>query len=589
MKNTQDTLGNLVNYKAIFEIQPLELPKVEKRDIPKFILCQNFDKARQKIDRKMERYNNKVDQLKGKIQQSEIDIAAMQKQQQKWSRKSSTFLLDRTDVKAVEKQNHAADNANRLLEKIQIAFERQEDLMEQHNEAIEEATEKLEEMNQEALLVIDEDIVTVLDKLTQTINKFSDQENPADLASALEICFIALKVFNTFEEHIDGNVPRKDAKERVAEIIKLCARLCEKGTVRNFFVDLFHRNTSLIKKNADLYNHLVEKVKSVDKEELSTMTQRFQVIYSKTLNTDFKYEGIVDPSELEAVVVEIRKTIDAVKANIGMIKELYNNSKATAEAGVNAQQNVVSLLTTMKTNMEEMRDDIFVKGHFACDMVDKAVIEDFYNKDLRPAVTGLREYIVGNIGKEQLDTLFMEGNDRYSIEKAETAIKQAGLLSLQAQRDQTNEHTKKLSAMINDRETDIQKADEVPQKNADAFRSATSILYISSLLPVIGFAFALSILSKFTKFSLAFKSNNKVYRELGSIILSKNKTMQTVNLVIGVVLGIGGVGVLFGLNVSPEVFFNVGIPGTVLVFYLITWKILAISGKKLKSYIEISK
>lgn len=315
------------------------------------------------------------------------------------------------------------------------------------------------------------------------------------------------------------------------------------------------------------------------------MTRSLQQTIGEEFKTDFKYEGIINPSELEAVVVDIHKTIDAIKANIAKVKELNDSTKATAEAGVNAHQNAESLFATMKGNVEQMRDDLLFKGHFVCDILDEAVIEDFYHKDLRPAGTSLREHLVSLIGEEQIDALVMEKEDRYSVGKTETAIKQADLTRLQAQREQVDGHIKELSGMIKDREADIQKAEQVPRKNADAFQSAASTFYILDHFPVFGVAFALAIFGKIKKFAPGFRSTNEIYQKLGTEILAKNKTMQTVSLILAGVLGLGGIIVFLVL----KMFAGVVIPGAVLVFYLITWAILGNAGKNLQSYIGVSK
>lgn len=521
----------------------------------------------------MERYNRKVESLREDIQVQEAIIKKANEE---------TKYCDTSDAQSVARHNDWVDRGRK-------ASEKRNDLVDKLNEAIEEANEKLEELTQEALLVIDEDIVAVLDKCAQTATKLSDSENSEDLVAALEVGFIGLKVFNSFEEHIDGNVARKDTRERVSEINNLFAELSANEEARNYLADLFRRNDYLIKQNAELYAQVVEVIEGVAQEELGSMTQSLQQVIGKEFNTDFKYEGIINPSELEAVVVDIHKTIDAIKANIAKTKELNASTQATAEAGVSAHQNVESLLSTMNTNLENMRNDILFKGHFACDMIDEAVIDDFYHKELRPAVTTFREHIVGIIGEEQIDGLVMEAEDRYSVGKAETAIKQADLTRLQSQREQVDGHIKKLSGMIKDREADIQKAEQVPRKNADAFQSAASTFYILDQFPVLGLAFALAILGRIKKFAPGFMSTNEIYRKLGTEIVAKNKTMQTVSLILAGVLGLGGMIVFLALKITPAVAANVGIPGAVLVFYLITWAILGSAGKKLQSYMGVPK
>jgi ElaB/YqjD/DUF883 family membrane-anchored ribosome-binding protein len=582
MKRTQEALGNLVNYEAVSGIRPLNLLTVEKADIPKFILCQNYDKAKQKVERTMERYNKKVESLRQDI---DAQVAIIKKANEE------TKYCDTSNAQSVARHNDWVDRGRK-------ASEKRNDLIDRHNEALEDARERLEELTQDALATIDDDLVAVLDKCTQTATRLSDSENSEDLMSSLETCFIGLKVFSVFEEHIDGNVARKEARERVSEINEVCAELCAHQEARNYLVDLFRRNTYLIEKNAELYAQVVEVIEGVDQGTLDEMAPSFHPIFEKKFNTSFKYEGIVNPSTLDGVVTEMHKTIDALKANIAKVKELDASTRTTAEAAVSVHQSAESTLATMKTNMEEMRDDILFKGHFACDLLDEEVIEDFYHRELRPAVTAFREHLVDAIGEEELDTLVMEDEERYSIEKAQASIKQADLLRLQAQRARVAGYVSELSTLIKDVEADIQEAGEVPRKNAAEFRSSASSLYGMSWFPVLGFAFAMGVQGKIKKFAPAFKSPLEIYQKLGTEILAKNKTMQTVALILGVVLGLGGIGIFFGTSIGasiaaslslPPMAVNIGIPGVVLVLYLSTWVILSSAGKTLQSYIASSK
>lgn len=589
MLRTKEALGNVVNYELISGIRPLEPLKIEKKDIPNFILCQNYDKALQKVERTMESYNRKVGDLKEKLQQLEFDIKDMRKEHEKWSRKASTFLLDRSDLKAVEKQNQAADNANRLLDKISAATDKYDDLVERHNEAINEAKEKLEELTQEALQVIDEDIVGVLDKCTRIATKLSESANSDDRIFAVETCFIEFKIYNSFEGHIEGNVPRKDAKERICEVNKLYGELCTNKDVRNYLAELFHKNSYLIQKNAELYNQINQVIENVSQEELSSMTQSMQHVLKENFKTNFEYHGIIDPSELDKVVININKTINSININIDKTNELFTSTQVIAEAGLNAHQNAETLLANMKNNTETMRDDLLSRGHFASDIISRVVIDDFYQKDVRPAIIDLRAHIVKHVGEEQLDALLVENDDRYSIGKAESTIKQADLLRLQAQRDQVAEHVRKLNNIIKNLKTDIQKAGQVPQENADSCWSVTSKLYILSCLPLLGFAFALGILGKIKKFSPAFNSTNEIYRKLCKETFEKNKVMQKVNLVLGIVLGICGLVAFLGFGISTNIGVNIGVPVAILVLYLVTWAILVKIGKDLQSHLEVKK
>ena len=611
MKRTQEFIENIANVNVINEINPLQPPEIKKSDIPKFILCKNFEKANQKVETKMKRYNQKVTDLTENMQQIENDIAAMKKEQKKWHKKANAYV-DRSDPKSVEKQNHAARNSNRLIDKIENYIDKYNDLVDMRKDAKNDAQEKLEELTAESLEMIDDDIVAVMDKLVSIATKlYETNKNPEDIISSIEICFIGLKIFNSFEEHIDNNIARKETKDRFAEINLLLSNLLEKDDARNYMANIFRRNAILIEKNADLYIQLIEVIEGVDQKKMNSMANSLEQAFGEEFNTKFNYNGIIDPSELDSVALEIHKTIDGINANINLTKELDDSTQAIAEAGITAYHKAESLLSDMKKNVEDMGDNLISNGSFEFDMIEETVIEEFYTKDVRPSVIAFREDIVTLIGKDQIDSILIHNEDRYSIEKAENALKQADLSRLQVQRDHIDKHIEKLSNMINNNEKELQKVGEVTENNAKAFRSSTSLLYIMSLFPLIGFMFALIIYSKIKKFATGFSSTNESYQNLSAEIFTKIKTIMTINIVLSLILGIGG-GVAFfyfeigsivassnpGISgtiellpfkITPELAINVIVPGIVFLFYIVTYAIFSKSFKRLQSYIDESK
>ena len=85
MKITVEALGDLMDYERITGVHPLDSPKMEKGDIPKFIQCPAFVRAQQRAERSMERYETRVTQLKERLQESSAQIDSLDKDLEQWS------------------------------------------------------------------------------------------------------------------------------------------------------------------------------------------------------------------------------------------------------------------------------------------------------------------------------------------------------------------------------------------------------------------------------------------------------------------------------------------------------------------------
>ena len=537
MKITVEALGDLMDYERITGVHPLDSPKMEKGDIPKFIQCPAFVRAQQRAERSMERYETRVTQLKERLQESSAQIDSLDKDLEQWSSRLGQGVgwIDRQGDDAekfnrnVARHNDAVDQVRRIRERREDAANRHNDLVGQHKDAVEEAREKLGELTDEALSEIDRDIVACLDKCMVTATRLSEREDSDHLTAALETCFLGLKAYHVFEEHIDSNAERQEARKKIAEINDLFLELSGNLDVRNTLAGLYRSNSRVVEKNSALYSQIVQALEGVDQRELDSMTQSIQETLGERVGTSFRYEGVIDPIELGAIVDQMHKAIDAIETNMTTANELFGSTQEMTDIAVNTHQTVQTLLAAMKGNVEEVRDALLVTRHFACDMIDEAVIDSFYSRELRPIATGVRQFLVEQIGEEEIAALVAASDDRYLISGAEGAIEKSNLLRLQNQRERVDGHLSISSGSTQELRQHISRADEVPKRNAAQFRSSTSTLYALSWCPVFGFIPALMLNKKIESFAAAFRSNNQVYQELGSEIIAKNEKLRRIN------------------------------------------------------------
>ncbi|HEY6803618.1 MAG TPA: hypothetical protein VI306_08570 [Pyrinomonadaceae bacterium] len=241
MKQTEEHLKSLIKYDEVSKTGALDPPVIQKEQIPQIIYCHNFEKAIEKRDRAMERYNEKVRTLKEKVEGLESEVNHLTKEIKK--RADGSFVGDlmgntlrgtkpgffdnaETHNKKAAKYNAILDVVRRLEDQRERAMDRYNDTLEKHNEAVAEANEKLEELTAEALLVIDDDMVSVMDKACKVIQKLSKGQQPGDLLPATESAFLLLKLGPILEDHIDGNSQRRDFKNSLAEVAGMMVELC---------------------------------------------------------------------------------------------------------------------------------------------------------------------------------------------------------------------------------------------------------------------------------------------------------------------------------------------------------------------------
>ena len=610
MLRTQVVLEELLDYEAVAEIRALEVPKIDKADIAKYIVCPNFQKSMERVEQAGARYQEQIDELQLRIGESESNIEGLEKAFRKVNpgdppSEPGSFLGPAETPeniasynKQVSEYNDRLQQARRLQERISDATDRHGDIVERHNNAVREAEGKLEEMGQEALLSIDDDIVAFLEKVLRVAINLADSGEAVDLMTSVETCFITFRIYNGYAEFIEGNAARGTAEEGIRQLINLFVALLANEGVRSAFLNVFRANIDPIDKNVELNGEIVEIIEEVDQETLDEMAKALQQLLTREFYSDFKYEGIVDPTKLDSVVDEMHQTTEKLKTHIDAVTEMEDSTRTIAEDSVRVQQQIDVNLATMKSNVESIGDNLLTKDHFIFEMLNAEVIERFYNSDSQEAILDFYRYMTDDLGDEQFEATLNQETDRFSVNRTEAAIKDANILRLQNQRDKVAGYISKLSTQIKDIDGHVEGAAEVPQQNADKFSSTASVFYILSCLPVFGFIFSLVLQSKINKFAPAFKSPLEIYYELGTTILDKNTAMQKVILIIGGVFGFGGLGLLFGTGLGAKLatslkmsamIINIALPGVVTVLYVITWVVLSNAGKSLRSYIASSE
>ena len=143
MRQTEDHLKDLIVYDAVSSISALAPPSLEKAQIPSLIHCHHFEKALEKRDRLMERYNQKVNAQKEKVAALEGEIAHLTREIKK--RTDGSFLGDimgqtLTGTKPgifdnAEQHNKKAAKYNAILEVVRRLEDQRERAVDRRNDA----------------------------------------------------------------------------------------------------------------------------------------------------------------------------------------------------------------------------------------------------------------------------------------------------------------------------------------------------------------------------------------------------------------------------------------------------------------------
>jgi len=586
LKKSAEKVGQLLNYEKFSGIHLVNLPKVEKEDITNYIKCPNYEKAMGKLNSKMERYNSKVSRLKS-------DIADMKRSISNYDDRLSSVQKDMKSMKRYQgawderdlnKYNGLVAQNNDIINQARKVSEKRDDTIDKLTEAQEEANETLEELTNEALSVIDEDIAMTITRIENIVSNLASSEDPNDLLAGIDICLIGLRIHAMFDDLLDDNSSRNECKEGVAKINKKFSTLCADKAIQKYMVDIYRRNLDLVQKNAAISQQINSVLAYVDQNQLSVHVKAIKAVLAGKFETKFDFSNVIDPAEINEIVNKMQKAIKSINHQIDKAKAFQAVGSPTiglSKAGVNADQQAKSLKASMQTNFHAL-DEPLMQSHFAIQAIDEAVIDDFYQKDLRVAVTALRKHIIDTIGEASFEAIFKGGNDLFSLQKGKNAIDNANLTRLQSTLDKIPYYIKELTEQIASAEADIKKVNAIPKEKADALITELGSKYVLTCVPIIGFFGAIGIHGRVKTFEIAFRSSNRIYKDLGNMLLEKNNKMIIVALMINLILGLGSL-IFFVMKGGP-----VYISIIVLATYFITFLMQFMTGTKLKSYLDVS-
>ena len=566
-----EELSGLVIYDRFAAVSPLRPLKIEKADIPDFILCKNFEKAKAKVERALEKYDTKLNRVRS-------DIEAQNRIIEKAKLDKPIFVSSSSSSERVHKHNQCVSIINR-------ANEKRNDLIDRRDDIAMERQERLEELTEEALLTIDDDIVAVLDKCNKLVDKLARSQNSDDAMTAVDVSLIALKVGSFFDDFIEDNSSRRDCKERSAQISTSMATVCGSDQLRNSLADVFRRNAFLISQNTELFRELLQTLTAPQQPEIDELKRQLDGIMGEQFQTLFEFEGVVDPNELESLIAGMERTIEAGEGNAANVQQTMQASQPAAESLSATQEAANGIYNTMKANVEGMKSHIIGPSHFTRQLLDEAVIDDFYSRELGQAVGGLRQLVAQTVGEDVLDVIVGAGEDLNNIAMGDAAIRKADLLRFQASRDKVPAHIKQIQVMVGNMREEIGRAEEVPQQNANALQSSLTVAYAVSCFPWIGIFGGAIVPQKIKKFEPAFRSSVPVYRELADTLAKRNSVMIKVMLGLAVVLGLGGIGAFFALGLTSKPELNAAVPGAAFVLYGVSAALFALAGKRLTSAI----
>jgi prefoldin subunit 5 len=425
MKKSAEKIGQLLNYEKLSNIELLKLPQVEKKDIPAYINCPKYEKAKGKIDKAMERHAGKADKLKNEIRSMKASIASkkeelevVQSSMDSCKSKIPPYDVIQTDH-TISKFNRLVAVNNDLIDQIRKLSEKHDDTIDKLTEAEEETKEKLEELTDDALEVVDEDISAVINRLEGIADNFSGSENIDNLFAAIDVYFMGLRIYAMFDDLIDDNNARKECKEGIEKISKIFANLCTNDSVQNYTVDIHKRNLDLMQNNTEISKQIDAVLDAVDQKQIDVFIQSINTMLAEKFNTNFNYSKVLRTGELNRMIGEINDVIASLKSNLDKAKEFQRAEAPSAilgKVGVKADQKAKSLRATMQSSVDTL-GDLLTQNHFAVQIIDEAAIDDFQQKDLRVAVSTLRKHIADTIGERCFESILKGGDDRFLLKK----------------------------------------------------------------------------------------------------------------------------------------------------------------------------
>ena len=516
MQKTRQLLDGIILYDKFSSLPALRPPRIGRQDIVTLIHCPSHAKAMARYAQRNERARSQTATIEAEIQAQEQLIAK--------ANRKTTHILPLTDPNDVARHND-------WVERGLAAVRRRNELALRLSETQEEAKEQLERLHADALAAIDEDIAGALQRLGQVAQKLADSADAQDDMVAMEVCFLGLKAYAFLIDQIDGNVARKEARDANAELARLMILLCTGEESRNHLTEIYRRSVHLMQGNADIFRQLQALLQTVEQAPLRDHVRQLAVAVERKLGFEFRYNGVVDPAELAATTAEIHKAIAEIQRHCGSIDRLMAASAQNAGNAMAVQQRADALTRQIAAGVEKS-GTILVSRDVLCEIVDRKIIDDFFPRDIKPAMNDLRRHLAETLGNAELERILTEVDDVHYVARSVKAVSDAALTQLAGLRERAPaaiEAARRLQAQL---EKDLVDIVEVPRRNAHDFHEYLRSARKFSLVPFVGTYFAFEVFRLIGRFRAGFISSNEVYRDLSRHVASTLQGLLRLHLIV---------------------------------------------------------
>jgi hypothetical protein len=543
LTSIRDSTNTVTDISFFIKLDRSEIQYTEQ-EIAQIVNGKNYKKSVQQLDDFIGRCNKTLGEMQQTVEQKNGEYNSLLSQcrsNQPGSAPSS--WVDRKDPDAVARYNEKVNEFNNKLafyeslqnkasnakEKVEAAQEKLDNKKQDFEEQIEKKKETLKP-------ALDQDIVAFLAELQKLVQ--DNIRNKRYVFQPFILIFMAKKAYMFFFDMLDNSSDKNSANSIFRTLDDDLEKLIEnhQTEIQQGLADVVDYLNDSYVDNKVLLEEIKDQMSLLPYQECRENEEKALELVSRSADTNFSYEHIIDPRELSVVEIDVKERKSKFQYNIQNIESFNHLFAPSLKSISEIKTSCLSIQQNMISNKIERLDNIFADAFFVLGVFNEEE-QDNYLKRQQKWLEEIQVNIEQKLGINLTETIEQIKSTDLLLKPTDSIIKKDTAFRFLDIHSQLSQQIGTFTTGVRTLDDTLQRISSIPEEKALSLKKQITNLLGISTLPLGNIISVFLIHSKISTFKPALTSQHSAYTNVKDNLSKKMQTFFYVNLAIMILAG----------------------------------------------------
>lgn len=513
-----------------------------EQEIAQIVKGVNYKKSVQQLDDFIDRCNGTIREIQQGVDQKigEYDSLVSQCRSNSPGSAPSPYGSDAEAIarynQRVQEFNNKIDLHRRLQDQANRAKERVEDAKEKLNSKKQQFEEQIEQKKETLKPALEKDIIAFLTNLQKLVQ--DNIRNKRYIFQPFILIFMAKKAYMFFFDLLDDSSNKNSANSIFRTLDDDLEKLVDnhQTEIQQGLADVVDYLNDSYKSNKVLLDKINEQMSFLPYQECQENEQKALELVSRSADTNFSYEHIIDPRELSVVEIDVKERKSKFQYNIQNIESFNHLFAPSLKSISDIKTSCLSIQQNMINNKIERLDNVFADALFVLGVFNEEK-QDNYLKRQQKWLEEIQVNIEQKLGINLTETIEQIESTDLLLKPTDSIIKKDTAFRFLDIHSQLSQQISNFTTGIRTLDDTLQRISSIPEEKALSLKKQITNLLGISTLPLGNIISVFLIHSKISTFKPALTSQHSAYTDVKDNLSQKMQTFFYVNLAIMILAG----------------------------------------------------